>query len=67
MATIQSEVVREEKEVETSMVPIPSANLYQNHGSKMCNPQPHPILLRDCLGRSKVEPRKLHFISVVSE
>ena len=47
MATIQSEVMREEKGEDTSMVPIPSANLYQNHGFKMCNPQPRPILLRD--------------------
>ena len=47
MATIQSEVMREEKGEDTNMVPIPSANLYQNHGFKMCNPQPCPILLRD--------------------
>lgn len=52
---------------DTNIVPIPSFNLYQNHGFKMCNPQPCPILLRDSVSGGLVKPRKLHFISVASE
>ena len=67
VATVQSGVVREEKGVVPawhSGCPAPMCTRIMGLKYVILNPT-HPTPERLCFRRSRVEPRKLHFISAV--